>query len=97
VFVHFEGIWEAEGCPRGYLERYQKRCQRPLKPKCGRKTAARLVKLFTSQLMDYPDFTCCSRINSGRFAVPWESTAAILDELGAEMIIYNDPVDSKKR
>jgi hypothetical protein len=41
-------------------------------------------------------FESCSRINSGKFAVPWDLTAAILDELGAEMIVYNDPVNPKK-
>jgi ADP-ribose 1''-phosphate phosphatase len=34
------------------------------------------------------------RINSGKFAVPWALTAAILEELGAEMTIY-DPVEAK--
>jgi hypothetical protein len=38
----------------------------------------------------------CSRINSGRFTVPWELTAAILDELGAEMVVY-DPIDQKTK
>ncbi|KZP04272.1 hypothetical protein FIBSPDRAFT_1051992 [Athelia psychrophila] len=35
-----------------------------------------------------------SRINSGKFAIPWESTAAVLDGLQVEMVVY-DPVEAK--
>jgi ADP-ribose 1''-phosphate phosphatase len=34
----------------------------------------------------------CSRINSGKFGVPWEETEAILKELDATMIVY-DPLN----
>jgi hypothetical protein len=56
-----------------------------------------LGEFVNVEIDEYSDITCGSRINSGRFAVPWESTAAILDELGAEMIVYNDPVKPKTR
>lgn len=29
-----------------------------------------------------------SRINAGRFRVPWEDTVAVLDELGLSMTVY---------
>lgn len=31
----------------------------------------------------------CSKFNSGIFAVPWEDTQKVLEELGVEMTVYD--------
>jgi hypothetical protein len=41
------------------------------------------------------DIFLSSRINSGKFDVPWEDTEAILKDLGVHMTVYT-PIDASQ-